>query len=82
MPKPIKDNDGTYPSYAWPGGYPIYYVDNDNNVLCPTCASRKHSLSRITMRRRKSRNNQKRWDRSARAFKRYDIREVTEPCSK
>lgn len=28
-------------SYAWPGGYPIYYLtDPDNSVLCPDCATR------------------------------------------
>lgn len=33
--------DGRYPAYAWPGGYPIYYVDAGNNVLCPDCANRE-----------------------------------------
>lgn len=27
------------PSYAWPGGYPLYYLDGDNCVLCPKCAN-------------------------------------------
>ena len=31
-------NDGRLPSYAWPGGYPLFYLDADNNVLCPSCA--------------------------------------------
>lgn len=30
--------DGTLQSYAWPGGYPLYYLDKGNNVLCPDCA--------------------------------------------
>ena len=35
----IKQSDGTLPYYAWPGGYPIIYLDNDNCVLCPKCAN-------------------------------------------
>jgi len=27
------------PSYAWPGGYPLVYVDEYNNELCPDCAN-------------------------------------------
>lgn len=30
--------DGTLISYAWPGGYPMYYLDAQNNILCPDCA--------------------------------------------
>lgn len=34
----LKDEDlGKYPAYAWPGGYPIYYLMNDGEALCPTC---------------------------------------------
>lgn len=28
-----------WPAYAWPGGYPIYYVTVDGGVLCPKCAN-------------------------------------------
>lgn len=27
------------PAYAWPGGYPIYYVTVMGSVLCPECAN-------------------------------------------
>ncbi len=37
----IKDDDGKLPAYAWPGGYPIYYMDKESNVLCPECANRE-----------------------------------------
>jgi hypothetical protein len=30
---------GKLMSYAFPGGYPIYYVCADNGVLCPNCAN-------------------------------------------
>lgn len=23
--------------YAWPGGYPVFYLTRDNSVLCPGC---------------------------------------------
>ena len=26
-----------YDFYAWPGGYPLYYLSKDNSVLCPSC---------------------------------------------
>lgn len=34
-----KDEDGTYPAYAWPGGYPIIYIMGDGAVICPGCAN-------------------------------------------
>jgi hypothetical protein len=32
------DSDGKLSAYAWPGGYPLFYLDGENNVLCVTCA--------------------------------------------
>jgi hypothetical protein len=29
---------GSLDTYAWPGGYPIYYLDKRGDVLCPKCA--------------------------------------------
>ncbi len=34
-----RNEDGSLPAYAWPGGYPIYYVCQDGGTLCPTCAN-------------------------------------------
>jgi len=34
-----EQNGGTLPAYAFPGGYPLFYVDQDNDTLCPTCAN-------------------------------------------
>jgi len=34
-----REQDGTLPKYAWPGGYPILYVMADGAVLCPDCAN-------------------------------------------
>lgn len=31
--------NGSLPAYAWPGGYPIYYLDGENSILCPKCAT-------------------------------------------
>ena len=36
---PERMSDGKLPSYAWPGGYPVYYLAPDNGVLCPKCAN-------------------------------------------
>lgn len=27
-----------FPAYAWPGGYPIVYLDKNGCVVCPDCA--------------------------------------------
>lgn len=32
-------SDGNLPSYAWPGGYPLYYLCEDGGVLCPRCVN-------------------------------------------
>lgn len=34
-----RETDGKLPAYAWPGGYPIYYLAEDNGVLCTKCAN-------------------------------------------
>jgi hypothetical protein len=39
----ITDN-GKLPAYAWPGGYPIYYLCADGEVLCAECASSEESV--------------------------------------
>ena len=36
---PARDDAGKLPAYAWPGGYPIYYVTEDGLTVCPTCAN-------------------------------------------
>lgn len=30
-----------WPAYAWPGGYPIYYITRDGGVLSPMAANRE-----------------------------------------
>lgn len=35
-----KENNGKLPAWAWPGGYPLYYLDEEDNVLCPKCANK------------------------------------------
>jgi phage terminase large subunit GpA-like protein len=35
----LRDDNGKLPAYAWPGGYPIYYLASDNAMLCPKCAN-------------------------------------------
>lgn len=36
-PKPSTTR--TLPAFAWPGGYPILYVDRSGSTLCPDCAN-------------------------------------------
>jgi hypothetical protein len=33
-----RDDDGQLSKWAWPGGYPIFYIDGNNSILCPDCA--------------------------------------------
>ncbi len=40
----IKDAAGQYPSYAWPGGYPLFYICADCGVLCADCANKNKHL--------------------------------------
>lgn len=42
--RPQRDENGNLPAYAWPGGYPIYYLCADGGVLCPTCANKKSAV--------------------------------------
>lgn len=42
--EPYLLDDGKVQSYAWPGGYPLYFVCEDDGVLCPNCVSENRSL--------------------------------------
>jgi hypothetical protein len=42
-----RDDKGELDSYAWPGGYPIFYMTKDNSVLCADCANRKNGSEAI-----------------------------------
>jgi hypothetical protein len=32
--------NGSLPAFAWPGGYPVFYLDSENSVLCADCATK------------------------------------------
>jgi len=36
---PKKGSDGLLPSFAWPGEYPIIYIDRECEVVCAKCAT-------------------------------------------
>ncbi len=42
-----RDSNGQLSSYAWPGGYPIYYLDGESGVLCPKCANKEQSVEKF-----------------------------------
>ena len=42
--KAIREENGQFSAYAWPGGYPVYYLVADNGILCPTCANTESSV--------------------------------------
>ena len=35
-----RNNDGQLSAWAWPGGYPLFYLDAESSVLCVNCARR------------------------------------------
>ena len=35
----LEVNRDPLPAYAWPGGYPLYYVCSDGGCLCPKCVN-------------------------------------------
>jgi hypothetical protein len=37
VPNPGSDTKGKVRSHSYVGGYPIFYVTTDNEVLCPRC---------------------------------------------
>jgi hypothetical protein len=37
--------NGKLPAYAWPGGYPIYYLCADGEVLCADCANSEEAVN-------------------------------------
>lgn len=40
-PKDYSDSKGKLIKYAWPGVYPVFYVNKDGSVLCPACAQKE-----------------------------------------
>ena len=49
---PERMENGKLPAYAWPGGYPLFYVCADNGVLCPSCANRENGSIADTDRKK------------------------------
>lgn len=43
--KKLRDEDGKFPAFAWPGGYPIIYLMEDNEVICPDCANQEDAYA-------------------------------------
>lgn len=39
-------NNGKANAWAWPGGYPLFYVCADSGTLCPACVSDNLELIR------------------------------------
>lgn len=36
-----RNEDGTLPAYAWPGGYTLFYLTRDGLTVCADCANRE-----------------------------------------
>ena len=37
--KATRDSYGMLPAFAWPGGYPLYYILADGETMCVLCAN-------------------------------------------
>ena len=33
-----------FPTFAFPGGYPLFYITRDGGVLCPNCSNKHQEL--------------------------------------
>jgi len=40
-----EENNGKYPSFTFPGLYPLFYLDEENNCLCPDCANKEEEYN-------------------------------------
>ena len=46
--KGMRLESGELQAFAWPGGYPIYYLAEDNSIFCPDCANGKNGSDAYT----------------------------------
>lgn len=44
--KTFTNENGQYDTWAWPGGYPLFYVTKDSGILCPDCANKNMELTK------------------------------------
>lgn len=42
-----RENDGTVPKWAWPGGYPLFYVCEDGGDICSDCVNHDEGFREI-----------------------------------
>lgn len=42
-----RNDDGTLAAYAWPGGYPLFYMDRENSTLCVDCARKSDTVDEV-----------------------------------
>lgn len=47
QPELPRDSDGTLSSFTCPGGYPIFYLDKEDSVLCPDCANKSDNEGEV-----------------------------------
>ena len=45
MQRVLEENNGELPHNTFPGLYPLFYVDDQNNCLCPACANKHEEYS-------------------------------------
>lgn len=46
----LEVNRDPLPSFAWPGGYPLYYLCKDGGTLCPDCVNSEIDLVDVAKR--------------------------------
>lgn len=37
----LSNPNGEVSAYAWPGGYPLFYLTRDCDTLCPSCVNKE-----------------------------------------
>lgn len=53
----VMEENGKVITYAFPGGYPIYYLCRDGGILCPDCVNANLELIRVAKE-----ENDPQWD--------------------
>lgn len=57
----LEVNRDPLPAFAWPGGYPMFYVFADGGAVCPACVNRNVSEIDEDVRRGGRRNSHGGW---------------------
>jgi hypothetical protein len=74
---PYTMDNGQVESFAWPGGYPVFFMCEDNGVLCPACVNENRKLIDVA-----ERDQDKQWNVVATGINYEDDSLYCDHCNK